>query len=120
MVAQGWRVPDTLMDDTHQWNSANDRLEYEKAFLEGSLEEQKMALCLTCADPSTSEAMIRGRLSVKPGTVRPVNMLDAPEPTLDVCFQGGDTSGVGHTIWDVNSGGNVQSNMRNSQVILDG
>ena len=73
MVAQGWRIPDGLLDDTRVYNYANDQHEYEKAFREGSLEEQKMALALTCADPSTSERLIRNRLSVKPGTARPMD-----------------------------------------------
>lgn len=112
MTAQGWRIPDGLLDDTRVNNYANDQFEYERAFREGSLEEQKMALCLTCADPSTPEKMIRSRLSVKPGSVRPVSMVTPTEPTIDIAFQSDQGQDIGHTIWDVNNQGNMGSTMR--------
>lgn len=112
----GFRLPDSLLDDTHQWNNELDRVEYEKAFREGSTEEKLMAAALVCADPNTPEAQIRRQLSVKPGAVRPVGMEPPPQPTIDSCWQRGpDSNGTGTTIWDVNSGGNVQSSVRNSQ-----
>lgn len=123
MVAQGWRVPDSAMDSTHSWNNDTDRAEFMKAFAEGSTEEKLMAAALTCADPNTPEAAIRRQLSVKPGSVRPVSMFDNTheQPTVDVAWQNGaDTDGIGKTVWDVNSGGNVQSSVRNSQERLGG
>ena len=121
MTGQGWRLPDGLLDDTHAWNNDTDRAEYEKAFREGSLEERLMAAALTCADPSTPQAAIRRQLSVRPGTnAGTVNPnLVRTQPSLDVCFQTGDNNGgIGKTIWDVNTNGNVQSSIRNSQEIL--
>ena len=112
-----------MLDDTHSWNNDTDRYEYEKAFQEGSTEEKLMAAALMCADPNTPEAVIRRQLSVKPGAVRPVSMIDNTheQPTVDVAWQNGaDTDGIGKTVWDVNSGGNVQSSVRNSQERLGG
>lgn len=123
MTAQGWRVPDGVLDQTHTWNNDTDRAEYEKAFQTGSLEERLMAAALTCADPNTPERVIRRQLSVKPGTNAGTVQMEAyrTQPALDVCFQSGDNNGgIGKTIWDVNSNGNVQSSVRNSQERLTG
>jgi len=57
-----WRLPDGFIDDTHTWQSHNDQVAFEKAFESSDDEEQKMAMALFCADPSTPEKFIRRTL----------------------------------------------------------
>lgn len=98
-----WRIPDGVLDDTHAWNNENDRIEFLKAFQSNSAEEQKMAVALMSADPSTPERDIRRNLSVAPGTNRPWSEVDRSEPTLnDAWTVSGNGSDLGTSAWDVN------------------
>lgn len=58
-----WRIPDGILDRTHEFQNENDWAEYRKAFEAGPGEEQKMAFALICADPSTPERFIEKSLT---------------------------------------------------------
>lgn len=52
-------LPDTRYDYTHPWfNNANDRVAYERAFVEGNFEERQIAQALITANPLTQNAEI--------------------------------------------------------------
>lgn len=57
-------VADTIYDYTHTWHSANDRVSYERAFLQGDFEDKQIAQALIVADPSTSNAEISRKMTV--------------------------------------------------------
>jgi hypothetical protein len=59
----GWRIPDGILDRTHEFQNSNDQAEYRKAFQNAPGEEQLMAMALICADPSTPESFIMRSLS---------------------------------------------------------
>ena len=79
-----WRLPDGLLDHIHEWQNRNDRISFERAFKEGDLEERKMALALTFADPSTPENFIRQAL--ENDTMTPRSGYPAIPPTLEDVF----------------------------------
>lgn len=76
---------DTVIDDTHTWNNRNDKVDFERAFITGNVEEKLMAVALHCADPSTPEQEIRERLTV-PG-VPPRLGYNREAPTIDDAWQ---------------------------------
>lgn len=52
-------LPDTVYDYTQPWwNNANDRVAYERAFIEGNFEERQIAQALITANPATENAEI--------------------------------------------------------------
>lgn len=58
-----WRLPDGILDRTHEWQNENDYAEYRKAFEAAPGEEQMMAMALMCANPNTPESFIEQNLT---------------------------------------------------------
>jgi hypothetical protein len=75
-------MPNSIYDDTHTWQNANDRVEYERAFTEGNQSRRKEAMALITADRNTPEEMIRERLTI-PGTPPRFGYEKNDAPTLD-------------------------------------
>jgi|SRR5580704_15842146 hypothetical protein len=60
----GWAIQaDGRLDRTHQWQNLNDKVEWERAMLQGAYQERLMDICELCADPATQNAEIRGLLT---------------------------------------------------------
>ena len=77
-----WRLPDGVLDDTHEWQNENDMREYDRAFLSSAEEDQKIAVALMCADPATPDRFIRRNLMADPGMPPRYGYTDN-EPTID-------------------------------------
>ena len=58
----GWSMPGAALDQTHTWQSENDRVEYERAFQTNVVEDKAMAAALMCGDRSTPNSLIRQQL----------------------------------------------------------
>lgn len=58
-----WRIPDGLLDRTHEFQNENDWAEYQKAFQAAPGEDRKMAFALICASPDTPESFITDSLT---------------------------------------------------------
>lgn len=59
-----WNLPDGLLDDTHTWQNAQDRVEFQRAFDEGPYQKRLMAKALITAFPGTPEEEIAQNLTV--------------------------------------------------------
>lgn len=55
--------PQTIYDQTHTWQNANDRVAWQRTIAEGSPEEQKMARDLMNADPGTPSSYIANTMT---------------------------------------------------------
>lgn len=79
-----WRLPDGLLGDMSSWQNRNDQTMFDRAFQTGDLEEQKMAMALTCANPDTPEDFIRDTLVNTEMTPR--TGFSAPPLTMEDVF----------------------------------
>lgn len=61
-----WRIPDGILDKTHEFQNENDYAEFVKAFQATPGEEQKMGFALLCASPQTPEKFIAQSLACPP------------------------------------------------------
>lgn len=59
-----WELPDGLLDDTHTWQNANDRVEFQRAFETGIYQKRLMAKALITAYPGTPGEEITQNLTV--------------------------------------------------------
>lgn len=75
-------MPNGIYDDTHTWQNANDRVEWERSFAEGNQARRKEALALITADRETPEELIRERLTI-PGMPPRFGFQDGSAPTIN-------------------------------------
>lgn len=81
-------LPDAALDHSHQWQNAQDRVEWQRAFGEPDAQRQMMAQAMLCANPLTPEQMIQDNLTVH--DVPPREGYPAGSaPTIDDIFGGG-------------------------------
>lgn len=57
----GYRLPNTVYDAglTYAWQNASDRVSFERAFNEGTVQDQKMSQALIVASPLTANVEIQ-------------------------------------------------------------
>ena len=57
----GYRIPETVYDAglTYAWQNANDRVSFQRAFDEGTAQDQKMSQALIVASPLTANVEIQ-------------------------------------------------------------
>ncbi len=62
----GYRLPDTIYDSgvNAQWQNANDRVAYQRAFNEGNGEQKRIAQALLTANPQTANIEIQRNMNV--------------------------------------------------------
>jgi hypothetical protein len=80
------QTPDGNLDSTHTWNNSTDRVSWERAFQQGTVADQQMAVALMCADPNTPEDVIRDQLTTE--YIPPRTGYDRTVVGIDACFTG--------------------------------
>jgi hypothetical protein len=78
--------PNTVYDNSHTWQNADERVQAEKVFLRSPEEEQRMQQAMATADPSMPEAVIQENMTN--GYVPPLYGYDPTQPTIDMMFGG--------------------------------
>lgn len=82
-----YSIADSILDRTHTWQNAQDRVAFQRAFATGTLAERRMAQAALTANPLTPEAEIREQMTV-PGVPSRYGYPDEAL-TIDDVFGGG-------------------------------
>jgi hypothetical protein len=81
-----FKLQDGLLDGTHTWQNENDRVSYQRAFVQGDMAQKRIAIALLSASPLTSGDEIRAQLTAPAFTAPPI----PSEPiTINDIFGGG-------------------------------
>jgi len=59
-----YSVASSILDNTHTWQNAEDRVAFQRAFSSGTLAERRMAQAALSANPLTPESEIRDQMIV--------------------------------------------------------
>lgn len=76
------------------WNSANDRVEWERTFAVGTDSQKRMAVAMITASPDTPEAMIRLNMTMPPPSAP--SALSVTQMTLDDVLGTSAKADTGH------------------------
>lgn len=79
------QFPETVYDNTHTWQNANDRVAYQRSFSLDPVEAAKCVQALTMADPSVPEEFIRESMTAPVVDSRLAQLHQPPITVLD-CF----------------------------------
>jgi hypothetical protein len=79
-------VADTMYDSTHTWQNTQDRVAYQRAFAQGTMQDRKIAQALITANPLTPNSEIMINMNQPPAPVR-FGTITVPL-TIDKVLQG--------------------------------